>query len=54
MNEAVTFPGSAKTAIITLSFTVVWTEKAAQFFPVKKELSHVNQHAEAAGRKIQF
>lgn len=52
MNEGLILHGSAKTAIITLRFTVACTEKVAQFFPMKNELSHVNQHAQAVGHKI--
>lgn len=52
MNERLILQGSAKTATITLRFTVACTEKVVQVFLVKNELSRVIQHKEAVGHKI--
>lgn len=46
--------GSAKAAIVILGMAVVCTEKVAQFFPKKNELSHGNQHAQAAGHEVEY
>lgn len=51
LNGGLILQGSAKTAIITLRMTVVCTEKVAQFFPKKNELSNGNQHAQSAGHE---